>query len=84
MTSILSLVLIQMIQEPGFIIIAMEVLPSIVKIFPGCQIRVVTEFTDDLYKKELFVHIKDGHSLKTLRCDDEGIEITENIQDAGI
>ena len=61
-----------------------ELRSSIIKIFPDCQIGVVTELTDDLYKKALFVHIKDGPSLKTLRCDDEGIEITENFQDAGI
>src|SRR5450631_3306004 len=57
---------------------------TILKKFPGCQIMVITELTDDLYKKALFVHIKDGLYLKTLQCDEQGIEITENIQDAGI
>ncbi len=57
---------------------------TITKIFPGCRIGVVTELTDDLYKKSLFVHIKDGVYCKTLRCDDRGIEIMENIKDAGI
>ncbi len=57
---------------------------AILKIFPGCRIGVATELTDDLYKKSLFVHIKDGTYCKTLRCDDGGIEVTENIKDAGI
>ena len=57
---------------------------TIFKKFPGCQIRVITELTDDRYKKAIFVHIKDGLYLETLQCDDEGIEITENILDAGI
>jgi len=57
---------------------------TITKIFPGCRIGVVTELTDDLYKKSLFVHIKDGTNCKTLRCDDQGIEITENFKNAGI
>jgi hypothetical protein len=57
---------------------------AILKIFPGCHIGVVTEFTDDFYNKSLFVHIQDGAYFKTLRFDDGGIEITENIKDAGI
>lgn len=57
---------------------------EILKIFPGCRIGVATELTDDLYKKSLFVHIKDGTNCKTLRCDDQGIEITENFKNAGI
>ena len=57
---------------------------AIFKIFPACRIGVVTEFTDDLYKKSLFVHIQDGGYFKTLRFDDGGVEITENIKDAGI
>jgi hypothetical protein len=57
---------------------------AIVKKFPGCQLRVVTEWTNDLYKKAIFVNIQDGHYIRTVRCDDEGMEITENIENAGI
>ena len=57
---------------------------AIFKIFPGCRIGVVTELTDDLYEKSIFVHIKDGTNCKTLRCDDQGIEVTENFKNAGI
>ena len=57
---------------------------AIVKKFPGCQILTVTELTDDLYKKAFFVNIKNGRHLETLRCDSEGIEVTEDIKDAGI
>ena len=57
---------------------------AILKKFPGCQIMVITELTDDLYKQALFVNIKYGLNVETLRCDDEGIEVTENIKNAGI
>jgi hypothetical protein len=57
---------------------------AIVKKFPGCQIISITELTDDLYKHAFFVNIKYGLYVETLRCDEQGIEVTENIQDAGI
>ncbi len=57
---------------------------AIIKKFPGCQIISITELTDDVYKHAFFVNIKYGLYVETLRCDDQGIEITENIQDAGI
>src|SRR5664279_4519974 len=57
---------------------------AILKKFPGCQILVITELTDDLYKQALFVNIKYGRNVETLRCDDNGIEVTENIEDVGI
>ena len=57
---------------------------AIFKKFPGCQIMVITELTDDLHKQAFFVNIKYGLNVETLRCDDEGIEVTENIKDAGI
>lgn len=62
----------------------MDLKSAIVKKFPGCQILTITELTDDLYKKAFFVNIKNGLYLKTLRCDNEGIEVTEDIKDAGI
>jgi hypothetical protein len=57
---------------------------AITKKFPGCQLRVVTEWTNVLYKKAIFVNIQDGHYIKTVRCDEDGLEITENIENAGI
>lgn len=51
--------------------------------FPGCKIIVVTEITN-LEKQELFVKIKDGKYIRTIHFSDEGIEITENIQDGSI
>jgi hypothetical protein len=57
---------------------------AIAKKFPGCRFRVVTEWTNDLYKKSYFVNLLVGHYIKTIRCDDEGFEITENIENAGI
>jgi hypothetical protein len=60
-----------------------DVKSNIIKKFPGCQIRTVTELTGQ-DKKYFIVNIKSGVYLKTLSCTDEGIEITENITDAGI
>ncbi len=60
-----------------------ELKSAIFKKFPGCQIRLVTELTGQ-DKQAFYVNIKYGDYLKTLCCNDEGIEITENIMDAGI
>jgi hypothetical protein len=57
---------------------------AIAKKFPGCQLRIVTEWINELYKKAIFVNIQDGHYIRTIRCDEEGIEVTENIENAGI
>jgi hypothetical protein len=55
---------------------------KVLKRFPGCEIMVVTEFTD-LEKTDLYIKIKDGSFIRTLSCSDEGIEVMENIKDIG-
>ncbi len=47
------------------------------------KIMLVTELTD-LDSQTFIVNIKTGIYIKTLRCDEDGIEITESIVDAGI
>lgn len=55
---------------------------TVLKKFPGCEIMVVTEFTD-LEKTDLYIKIKDGSYIRTLSCSDEGIEVMENLKDIG-
>ncbi len=55
---------------------------KVLKKFPGCEIMVVTEFTD-LEKTDLYIKIKDGSYIRTLSCSDDGIEVMENIKDIG-
>jgi hypothetical protein len=50
--------------------------------FPGCKIMIVTELTN-LEKQAFFINIKDGAYIKTLRCTDEGMEVTEKIEESG-
>ena len=56
---------------------------AVLKEFPGSQIMLVTELTN-LDNQTYYINIKSGTFIKTLRCNDEGIEITESITDAGI
>jgi hypothetical protein len=56
---------------------------EVLKEFPGSRIMMVTELTT-LDNQTYYINIKSGALLKTLRCNDEGIEITESITDAGI
>ena len=56
---------------------------TILEKFPGCKIMLVTELTD-LDSQTFIVNIKTGVYIKTLRCDEDGIEVTESIVDAGI
>ncbi len=51
--------------------------------FPGCKIMLVTEFSDQ-DGRTFIVNIKTGDFIKTLRCNEDGIEITESMNDAGI
>jgi hypothetical protein len=55
----------------------------IFKKFPGCKIILVTELTNQ-DKQAFYINIKCSGYIKTLCCNDEGIEVTENIIDAGI
>jgi hypothetical protein len=55
---------------------------TVLKRFPGCEIMVVTEFTD-LEKTDLYIKIKDGSYIRTLSCSDGGIEVMENIKNIG-
>jgi hypothetical protein len=56
---------------------------AILKEFPGSRIMLVTELTN-LDSQTYYINIKSGNFIKTLRCNDDGIEITESITDAGI
>jgi len=56
---------------------------AILRKFPGCQITMVTELTEQ-DNKAFFVNIKSGAYIKTLLCNDDGIEEMENIINAGI
>jgi len=56
---------------------------TILEKFPGCKIMLVTELTD-LDNQTYIVNIKTGIYIKTLSCEEDGIEITESIVDAGI
>jgi hypothetical protein len=56
---------------------------AVLKEFPGSRIMLVTELTN-LDNQTFYINIKSGVFIKTLRCNDEGIEITESITDAGI
>jgi hypothetical protein len=56
---------------------------AVLKEFPGSQIMLVTELTN-LDSQTYYINIKCGVFIKTLRCNDEGIEIMESITDAGI
>jgi hypothetical protein len=56
---------------------------AVLKEFPGSRIMLVTELTN-LDNQTYYINIKSGTFIKTLRCNDEGIEITESITDAGI
>ena len=60
-----------------------DVKSAILKKFPGCRITTITELNEQ-DKHAIFINIKSGIYLKTLCCNDEGIEITESITDAGI
>ena len=51
--------------------------------FPGCKIMIVKEVTD-LEKRAFYINIKSGEFIKTLLCNDDGIQVTEIIKDAGI
>jgi hypothetical protein len=55
----------------------------ILKRYPGCKIMIITELTN-LEKEELYIRIKDGDFIRTLRWSEEGFEVTENIRDAGV
>ena len=56
---------------------------AIVEKFPGCKIMIVTEISN-LERKGFYINIKCGEYIKTLLYNDEGIQVTENIKDAGI
>jgi hypothetical protein len=60
-----------------------EVKSAVLNKFPNCEIIVVTEISA-LEKKAFYVNIVDGATIKTLLCNDEGIDVTETIQNAGI
>lgn len=59
-----------------------ELKSTVLKLFPGSRIMLVTELSN-FENKTYFVNIKTGPFIKTLRCNEDGIEITATIIDAG-
>lgn len=55
---------------------------AIIKKFPDGKITVVTEINTG-EARAYYINIIDGGTIKTLLCNDNGIEITETIQNAG-
>jgi hypothetical protein len=63
--------------------LAGEVKTAVMKKFPHSEIMVVTEIST-LEKKAFYINIIDGTAIKTLLCNDDGIDVTETRQNAGI